>query len=56
MVLLLRRIWLMSALLTAIPGGPVIAADLENTIYLDVPAGRVVIELRPDLAPVTVAR
>ena len=27
------------------------AADLENTLYLDVPAGRVVIELRPDLAP-----
>src|SRR5271154_3832728 len=27
------------------------AADLENTIYLDVPAGRVVIEMRPDLAP-----
>ena len=32
------------------------AADLENTIYLDVPAGRVVIDLRPDLAPKTVAR
>src|SRR5271156_7213669 len=27
------------------------AADLEDPIYLDVPAGRVVIELRPDLAP-----
>jgi peptidylprolyl isomerase len=37
-------------------GGPVLAADLENTLYLDVPKGRVVIELRPDLAPVTVAR
>ncbi|HUK61114.1 MAG TPA: peptidylprolyl isomerase [Stellaceae bacterium] len=37
-------------------GGPVSAADLENTIYLDVPAGRVVIDLRPDLAPKTVAR
>ncbi len=36
--------------------GPVKAADLENTIYLDVPKGRVVIELRPDLAPATVAR
>jgi peptidylprolyl isomerase len=34
----------------------VAAADLENTLYLDVPAGRVVIELRPDLAPKTVAR
>ena len=37
-------------------GGSALAADLENTLYLDVPAGRVVIELRPDLAPVTVAR
>jgi peptidylprolyl isomerase len=27
------------------------AADLENTLYLDVLAGRVVIEMRPDLAP-----
>jgi peptidylprolyl isomerase len=26
-------------------------ADLENTLYLEVPAGRVVIEMRPDLAP-----
>ena len=32
------------------------ATDLENTLYLDVPAGRVVIELRPDLAPNHVAR
>jgi cyclophilin family peptidyl-prolyl cis-trans isomerase len=32
------------------------AADLENTLYLDVPAGRVVIELKPDLAPNHVAR
>src|SRR5690348_18363046 len=31
-------------------------ADLENTLYLDVPAGRVVIELKPDLAPNHVAR
>ena len=35
---------------------PVSAADLENTIYLDVPKGRVVIELRPDLAPKSVAQ
>jgi peptidylprolyl isomerase len=27
------------------------AADLEDTLYLDVPAGRVVIAMRPDLAP-----
>ena len=56
MSLLLRRLWLIAALLLLIPGGPVSAADLDNTVYLDVPAGRVVIELRPDLAPATVAR
>ena len=27
------------------------AADLDNTLYMDVPAGRVVIQMRPDLAP-----
>jgi peptidylprolyl isomerase len=32
------------------------AANLEDTLYLDVPAGRVVIEMRPDLAPNHVAR
>jgi peptidylprolyl isomerase len=32
------------------------SADLENTLYLDVPAGRVVIEMLPDLAPNHVAR
>ncbi|WP_319543400.1 peptidylprolyl isomerase [uncultured Pseudodesulfovibrio sp.] len=32
------------------------AADLENTVYLDLKDGRVVIELRPDLAPQHVAR
>jgi peptidylprolyl isomerase len=32
------------------------ATDLENTLYLDVPAGRVVIELKPDQAPGHVAR
>jgi peptidylprolyl isomerase len=30
--------------------------DLENTLYLDLEEGRVVIELRPDLAPKHVAR
>ncbi len=51
-----RMMCLMAALLIANAGGPVSAADLENTLYLDVPDGRVVIELRPDLAPNTVAR
>lgn len=32
------------------------AAELENKLYLDLPAGRVVIALRPDLAPKHVAR
>ena len=32
------------------------ARDLENTLYLDLTHGRVVIELRPDLAPKHVAR
>ncbi|MEK9672903.1 MAG: peptidylprolyl isomerase [Rhodospirillaceae bacterium] len=32
------------------------ARDPENTIYLDIEHGRVVIELRPDLAPKHVAR
>ena len=32
------------------------AADLENTLYMDLKDGRVVIELRPDLAPNHVKR
>ena len=31
-------------------------ADPANTVYMDLPSGRVVIELRPDLAPQAVAR
>jgi peptidylprolyl isomerase len=31
-------------------------SDLENTLYMDMTHGRVVIELRPDLAPNHVAR
>lgn len=30
--------------------------DLENTLYMDLATGRVIIELRPDLAPQHVAR
>ena len=48
-----RLVVLIAALIL---GGKAMAADLENTIYLDVPAGRVVIEMRPDLAPATVAQ
>jgi peptidylprolyl isomerase len=35
---------------------PAMAADSENTIYLDLKDGRVVIELRPDVAPNHVRR
>ena len=38
------------------PSMPVQAADLENTLYLDLKYGRVVIEMRPDLAPKHVKR
>src|ERR1700730_15018907 len=50
----LSRLLLLIAALTL--GGQAMAADLENTIYMDVPAGRVVIEMRPDLAPATCAQ
>ena len=48
-----RLLMLIAALVV---GGNAMAADLENTIYLDVPAGRVVIDMRPDLAPATCAQ
>jgi peptidylprolyl isomerase len=48
------RLLLLIAALTF--GGKAMAADPENTLYMDVPAGRVVIEMRPDLAPATVAQ
>jgi len=50
----LSRLFLLIAAFTI--GGRAMAADLENTLYLEVPAGRVVIEMRPDLAPATVAQ
>jgi len=37
-------------------GNDAVAQDLENTLYLDLKDGRVVIQLRPDLAPKHVAR
>jgi len=52
----MRLLGLVALCLVVTVGGPVSAApDLQNTLYLDVPAGRVEIELRPDLAPLTVA-
>ena len=42
--------------LAAVPPTPSKAADLENMLYMDLKYGRVVIEMRPDLAPKHVAR
>jgi peptidylprolyl isomerase len=54
MTVLARFFVFAAMLLLAVPAAR--AADLDNTLYLDVPAGRVVIEMRPDLAPHHVAR
>ncbi len=51
--------WLISTLgltLNAVAAGSGNAADPENTLYLDLESGRVVIELLPDVAPKHVAR
>jgi len=42
--------------LLALSVGQAEARDLENTLYLELKDGRVVIEMRPDLAPNHVAR
>jgi peptidylprolyl isomerase len=46
-------IWVMGALIamTATANGQPSELDPDNTIYLDLEYGRVVVELRPDLAP-----
>ena len=50
--------WVMGALIamTTTANGQQAELDPENTIYLDVEYGRVVIQLRPDLAPNHVER
>ncbi len=50
------RTLLMGALLMTLAAGAASAADPENTLYMELKDGRVVIALRPDLAPHTVAR
>ena len=56
----MRHAWLLAlaAIIVSLiaTGGKAMAADAENTLYLDVPAGRVVIAMRPDLAPATCAQ
>jgi cyclophilin family peptidyl-prolyl cis-trans isomerase len=47
---------LLAALVMPLAASSASAADPENTLYLDLKDGRVVIELRPDLAPKHVAR
>ncbi len=53
--------WLLTLALATLLGAATLTAeasplDPENTLYLDLPTGRVTIELRPDLAPKHVAR
>lgn len=50
------RFLLATAITLPVAAGSAAAADPENTLYLDLKDGRVVIELRPDLAPKHVAR
>jgi peptidylprolyl isomerase len=45
-----------SVFLAMMLAGGANSQDLENMLYMDLEAGRVVIELRPDLAPKHVAR
>ena len=52
---LLKRLGFIVLIMTATSQGAD-ARDLENTLFLDLKDGRVVIELRPDLAPHHVAR
>lgn len=47
---------LVTCALAAVGATGALAQDLENTLYLDLSYGRVVIQLRPDVAPQTVAR
>src|SRR5262245_2882135 len=48
--------YLGSLLLVMILSTGAVAQDLENTLYMELEDGRVVIQLRPDLAPQHVAR
>ena len=50
------RLLLAAAVVLPLAAESFAAADPENTLYLDLKDGRVVIELRPDLAPKHVAR
>jgi peptidylprolyl isomerase len=47
---------LAAAFIFSLTGKAAMASDLENTLYMDLKDGRVIIELRPDLAPNHVKR
>jgi peptidylprolyl isomerase len=53
-----RLVLIVAALTVAvgIGGSAAMAADAQNTLYMDLAFGRVIIELRPDLAPATCAQ
>lgn len=50
------RTLIAAAVAAILPAGTAPAGHLENTLYLDLEHGRVVIEMRPDLAPKHVAQ
>jgi peptidylprolyl isomerase len=52
----IARLFAVATFATLLAAGPARALDPQNTLYMDLPYGRVVIELRPDLAPKHVAR
>lgn len=54
--LLLSSVGLMFAMAAMVPGAAAEKLDPENTLYLDLESGRVVIKLLPDVAPLHVER
>jgi peptidylprolyl isomerase len=52
----MKKLILSLLLVLGMMAAPALAADPENTLYLDLKDGRVVIEMRPDLAPKHVER
>ncbi len=50
------RLALPAFLLVLLASASAVAADPENTLYIDLKDGRVVVEMRPDLAPKHVAQ
>jgi len=53
---MMKTVLMLVAAALLFTGTTAMAADPENTLYMDLKYGRVVIEMRPDLAPNTVKR